>query len=439
MSFSTLCAISDIGSDLSGDVGGDLRGDASNASSDVVYLDHNATAPLASELLPRLGEWLAAWGNPSSIHWAGRKPKMLMRTARANLARLLNCDPLELVFTSGGSEANNAAIKGVFENFRATGRSGVRDHYIFSKVEHPSVLRVAEFLLERGARVDFIPVARDGRIDLQAYAALLSERTALVSVMYANNETGTIFPIRDMARLAHEHGALFHTDAVQALGKVPLDLRELGVDLASVSGHKFYALKGSGALYVRRGLRLESLLHGGGQERHRRGGTENLLAICSLGAMAEHAVTEIAERALAMRALRDGFEERVLREISDVSITARESSRLPNTSSLVIPGVDGETLLMNLDMRGFAVSTGAACSSGSPEPSSVLLAMGLSRAEAQSSLRLGLGWGTTVEQMNRFLESLKQVVDHLRSFARRPTEVQLPGVVSAGEVPNVIR
>jgi cysteine desulfurase len=219
-----------------------------------------------------------------------------------------------------------------------------------------------------------------------------------------------------MAELAHAKGALFHSDCVQALGKMPLNLAGLGVDLATFSGHKFYALKGAGFLYVRRGVQLESLIHGGGQERHRRGGTENVLAIASLGAMCDRR-DEITPMAAHMKNLRDTFEARVRAEINDVTITGAVGERIGNTSSLVIPGVDGETMLMNLDLLGFAVSTGAACSSGSPEPSPVLLAMGLTRSEAQASLRIGVGWGTTSEQVDAFVGALKDVVARLRGIS----------------------
>ncbi len=410
------------------------------SASSLVYLDHNATTPVAVIPPAIFQEWVEAWGNPSSIHWAGRKPKLLMRDARRHLAQMLHCDPLELIFTSGGSESNNLALKGIFTRLQieqieknkilevmpgltsenVTPSAEHRHHYLLSSVEHPSLRKTAESLRRQGAQVDFIPVSRDGWIDMNAYRELLSEKTALVSVMFANNETGNLFPIQEMVQLAHQKGALFHTDAVQALGKIPIDLHELGVDFASFSGHKFYALKGVGALYVRRGGILESLIHGGGQERNRRGGTENILAICSLGAMAKR-VIDVEASALRMRRLRDHFENRVNTEIEGIRVTGALAPRLPNTSSLVIEGVDGETLLMNLDMRGFAVSTGAACSSGSPEPSPTLLAMGLTRSEAQSSLRVGLGWETTEEEMDRFVDVLKEVVTHLRSFSTQPT------------------
>ncbi len=386
-----------------------------------IYLDHNATSPISDEVRALVPEWLTHWGNPSSIHVAGRGPKTLLRESRDKIAKLLGVNPLELIFTNGGSESNNFALKGVFE----TAPEG-RDHYIISAVEHPSLKRTADYLRSRGARVDEIPVLRSGRIDLEAYQALLTDKTALVSVMMANNETGHVFPIREMAELAHAKGALFHTDGVQALGKMEFNLRDLGVDLASFAGHKFYALKGIGVLYAKKGVKLENLVHGGGQERHRRGGTENILAIASLGYMCGKK-DEIAARGEQMRVLRDHFETRVTSEIEGVSITGAESPRLPNTSSLLIPGVDGEILLMNLDLKGYAVSTGAACSSGSPEPSPVLLAMGLTRAEAQSSMRVGLGWSTTREQVDRFIETLIEVVRHIRAIDAQSASVQAKG------------
>jgi cysteine desulfurase len=383
-----------------------------------IYLDHNATTPLASRVRERMPDWLESWGNPSSIHQSGRAPKSLMRQTRDLIAKMIGANPLEVIFTSGGSESNNLAIKGVFETFQKSeifGRKR-RNHYLVSTVEHPSVMRTAEYIQERGAEVEYIPVLRSGALDMEAYRRLLRDDTALVSVMYANNETGNIFPIREMAEIAHAKGALFHSDCVQALGKVEIDLPHLGVDLASFSGHKFYSLKGAGVLFARRGVQLESLIHGGGQERHRRGGTENVLAMAALGAMCELR-DEVGGKALELARLRDRLESRILSEISGVRLTGAESPRLPNTSSMLIDGVDGETLLMNLDMRGFSVSTGAACSAGNPEPSPVLLAMGLSRAEAQSSLRVGLGWENSPEEIERFVEELKSVVAHLRSFS----------------------
>lgn len=375
-----------------------------------VYLDHNATTPVADAVLARLPELAHAWGNPSSIHEAGREPKASLRETRKALAAFLGCSPLELIFTSGGTESNNSIIKSVWE---LLGRE--KPHFLCSAIEHPSVIRTMEWLREQGAAVDFIPVNREGRLDLDFYRAKLSEQTALVSIMAANNETGTLFPTAELARMAHEVGALFHVDAVQLFGKLPLDLARLGVDYASFSAHKFYSLKGTGVTFVRKNAPFSPLLHGGGQERHRRGGTENSLGIAALGVALATAPSVVVEAERTAR-LRDHFEARVLEEIPHVAVTASESPRLPNTSALVLPGADGETLLMSLDLKGFAVSTGAACSSGSPEPSPVLLAMGLSRAEAQASLRVSFGRDNTLEDVDAFVETLKAVVSRLRSL-----------------------
>lgn len=383
------------------------------------YFDHNATTPVCKEVLEALPELAQVWGNPSSIHWSGRQPKNILREARKAVAEAVGVSPLEIIFTSGGSEANNTVLKGLFEYYQTapyvTPEQRHRNHYMCSTVEHPSVMKTMLHLKSLGAKVDFIPVNRDGEIDLEFYKNHLSHETALVSVMFANNETGTLFPIKEMAELAHEKGAVFHTDAVQGFGKIPVNLQDLGVDFASFSGHKFYSIKGSGFLYSKKGSHFISLIHGGGQERHRRGGTENTLGIGCLGLVAKR-VNLIPEKMQALAAIRDEMEKRILAEIPDVTITAGKGLRLPNTSSLILNGVDGETMLMSLDIKGYAVSTGAACSSGNPEPSPVLLAMGLSRQEAQNSLRISLGWDSTQEEVAGFIEALKLVVARLRSL-----------------------
>lgn len=383
------------------------------------YFDHNATTPVSEDVIQAVPEFLRAWGNPSSIHWAGRQPKNILRDTRNALSKNLHCHPLEIVFTSGGSESNNTIIKGLFDYYQSaafldSGKTG-RHHFMCSLVEHPSVIKTMQHLQSLGAKVDFIPVNRRGELDLKFYQEHLSEETALVSVMMANNETGNLFPIRQMAAMAHAKGALFHTDAVQAFGKIPVDLAAMDVDFASFSGHKFYSVKGTGFFFARKNTPFASLIHGGAQERHRRGGTENVLGIACLGVMAEK-LSEVSSHAQEITSLRDLMEKRILEEIPGVLVTASESPRLPNTSSLVIAGVDGETLLMSLDIKGYAVSTGAACSSGNPEPSPVLLSMGLSREEAQSSLRISLGWSNTQEQVTHFVDTLKSVVERLRAI-----------------------
>ncbi len=383
------------------------------------YFDHNATTPICQEVVAALPEIASSWGNASSIHWAGRQPKNLIREARKSIAEAIHVHPLEIVFTSGGSEANSTILKGLFDYYRTAEFVGdenrLRNHFMCSAVEHPSVIKAMLHLQVLGADVDFIPVNRQGQLDLEFFEARLSSRTALVSVMAANNETGTLFPIKELAQKAHAVGALFHTDAVQAFGKIPVDLKEWNVDFASFSGHKFYSLKGTGFFFCKKGMNLTSLVSGGGQERHRRGGTENTLGIAALGIVSKRAPA-VALKGLEVAKLRDHLEQRILNEISEVTLTAGESPRVPNTSSLVLKGVDGETLLMSLDIQGYAVSTGAACSSGSPEPSPVLLAMGLSRAEAQNSLRVSLGWDTTLDEVDSFIEVLKNVVQRLRAL-----------------------
>ncbi|MFP5520026.1 MAG: cysteine desulfurase family protein [Bdellovibrionia bacterium] len=388
-----------------------------------VYLDHNATTPVAASIREELPKLIEVWGNPSSIHWLGRGPKNILRETRKAFAEAVGASPLEIIFNSGGSEANNTVIKGIFDQTSSEPQSKVfgRNHFMCSAVEHPSVLRTFMFLRERGADVDIIPVNRQGQLDLDFLKERLSERTALVSVMAANNETGTVFPIKEITQLVKAKGAYMHTDAVQALGKIPVQLNDWGVDFASFSAHKVYSLKGTGVLYARKGSHVTPLIHGGGQERYRRGGTENLLGIAALGVVVPE-IKKTAEQSEMLSSLRDYFEKRVLAEISEVQVTAGESLRLPNTSSLVLQGCDGETMLMNLDIQGFAVSTGAACSSGNPEPSPVLLAIGLSRAEAQNSLRVTLGWHTTRQEIDLFIEALKETVLRLRTIEKEMME-----------------
>lgn len=381
-----------------------------------VYLDHNATTPLAAELVPLINKWTGAWGNPSSIHFNSRGPKALMREARTNVAALIGASSLEIIFTSGGSESNNLVLKGVLGPWR---RDLKRDTLIISSVEHPSVEQTAQHLQSYwGIKVIRIPVCRDGELDFEFYEKSLSERVALVSVMAANNETGHLFPIQKMAKAAHAVGALFHSDGVQMLGKMPVDVKKWDVDFASFAGHKFYSLKGCGFLYAKKGNRMESLIHGGGQERHRRAGTENTLAIASMGHMAKKKDL-IPQMYEVTKALRDSMEGAILASIDGVHVTGDGGKRLPNSSNMIIDGVDGETLLMNLDLEGFSVSTGAACSSGNPEPSPVLLAMGLTRREAQNSLRISLGWGTTQDDLDRFVQALQKVVKRIRGFSEK--------------------
>ncbi|MBC7419323.1 MAG: cysteine desulfurase [Bdellovibrio sp.] len=380
-----------------------------------IYLDHNATTPHSPVLKQRWSELYEVSGNPSSIHQDSRITKTWLRETRQKFADYLNCSTLELIFNSGASEGNSSILKSVW-NFKKDSKPEM----LISSVEHPSVIKTAEYLETMGAIIHWIPVARSGQIDLAFIKSKLSEKTSLVSVMFANNETGTIFPIKEISTLAHGAGALMHSDCVQMLGKYDLQahelrLKEFDLDYATFSAHKFYALSGTGVVYVKKNSPWVSLVHGGGQERSRRGGTENVLGIASLGLVMEE-VKNSSVKVNEMFRLRNLMEAQILKEISRCTVTAAEYPRLSNTSSLVIQDIDGETLLMSLDLKGFAVSTGAACSSGNPEPSPVLLMMGLSRAEAQSSLRISLGWSTTEAQVQLFILTLKEVVEKLRSI-----------------------
>ncbi len=386
-------------------------------SQNLIYLDHNATTPLHPHVKSWLMESCHIFGNPSSIHWAGRESKNAIRNARAVISQFLNVSPLEIIFNSGASESNNTVIRSFF-------KTSSRNEFICSDVEHPSVLKTLLELESKGAVVHKVPVNREGFLDLEFFKSVLSEKTALVSIMMANNETGNLFPIKELCSLAHSVGAYFHTDAVQAMGKLDFNLAELGVDYASFSGHKFYALKGTGVLYAKKGSPQIPLITGGAQERNRRGGTENVLGIISFGRMCE-LKNQVLEKVAKIQQLRDQLQHKILNEIPGCTVTGGGAPRLPNTLSLVIDHIDGETLLMNLDIKGYAVSTGAACSSGNPEPSPVLLAMGLTRQEAQGSLRISIGWENTSEELNQFCEDLKKSVQRLRLIDLEHREQQV--------------
>jgi cysteine desulfurase len=379
-----------------------------------IYLDYNATSPVHPEIKNHLPEWAGIWGNPSSIHGHGREAKRILREARQAFADLIGANPLELIFTSGGSEANNTVIKGLLESEAAKTRKQI----ISTRVEHPSVLKSLEYAEAHGFEIKYVDVNSSGHLDMDQYKDLLSDQVLLITIMAANNETGNIFPISKMTELAKKHGILFHSDAVQTMGRMAFNVEKTGVDFASFSGHKFYALKGVGVLYSRRGQNLPSLIHGGGQERGRRAGTENLLAIASLGYMAKKLSACDLHRE-SMMLLRDHFENRVVSEIAGVQVIGKEGKRLPNTTSLVVAGVSGESMLMSLDVRGYSVSTGAACSSGNPEPSHVLLAMGLTEDEAHTSLRVSIGWLTTTEEIDGLVDTMIPIVDHLRKLSQR--------------------
>ena len=376
-----------------------------------IYLDYNATTPHLPELRSRWAELGDLSGNPSSIHFDSRVPKTVIRETRQKIAELLSCSPLEIVFNSGASEGNSSVLRSLFDHFK----NQQRNEFLISQVEHPSVQKTVHYLSSQGAIIHFIPVSKDGRIDLNFIREKLSAKTALVSVMYANNETGTVFPIKDIAELAHAVGAYMHSDCVQLLGKANVEFADLGVDYATFSAHKLYSIKGTGFCFIRKNSPWVPLIHGGGQERGRRGGTENVIGIAALNIVLDE-FRNCESKIALMSNLRDSMEQKIIASIPDVSITAEVAPRISNTSSLIIDGIDGETLLMTLDLKGFSVSTGAACSSGNPEPSPVLLAMGLTKQEAQSSLRVSLGWATQDSQIHSFVQTLSDTVQKLREI-----------------------
>ncbi len=381
-----------------------------------IYFDHNATTPLhpraREAMLPWLGE---RHGNPSSVHAFGREAHEAVEAARERVAVLLDVRPLELVFTSSGTEANNAAI------FSQGRRAGFQGHLVISAIEHPSVTAAAAELKERGVEVTRIEPASDGRIDAERMLAAVREDTFLVCPMLANNELGTLQPVEEVTLGCRERGVPVLCDAVQAVGKIPVHPQELGVDFLSLGAHKFYGPLGAAALWIRKGIELMPLLVGGGQERHRRASTANVPAIVGLGAACEVALEELDERQVQLGALRDRFEAG-LAEIGDIVIHGREVARLPNTSHLTIPAVEGEALMIRLDLEGYAVSTGSACSSGTVEPSQTLLAMGLSREEALTSLRVSFGISNTTDEVDGFLEVLAREVAELRRLTPASVE-----------------
>lgn len=386
-----------------------MQNEAHLVSQQRVYLDFNATTPPLSALRSRWSEVLEISGNPSSIHNEGRVPKTILREARNKISGLLGCSPLEVIFNSGASEGNSSILRSVHDGNRSR-----RNEYLISQVEHPSVLKTAAYLVSQGAVVHFIPVSQSGVIDMNFIRDKLSSRTALVSVMYANNETGNIFPVKEIAQVAHAAGALMHADCVQLLGKSDVDFSCLELDYATFSAHKLYSIKGTGFCYVKKGSPWSSLIHGG-QERGRRGGTENVTGIAALNIVLD-SFNNCKTKINAVEKLRNEMETNILAKIPAVRIVGKAGQRISNTSSLVIDNIDGETLLMTLDLKGFAVSTGAACSSGNSEPSPVLMAMGLSREQAQSSLRISLGWESDEQQINRFVSTLADTVTKLREI-----------------------
>ncbi len=378
----------------------------------IVYTDNNATTRVApeviDEMLPYLGEY---YGNPSSMHSFGGNVGRAIVQARDKVAGLINADPDEIIFTSCGTESDNAAIHAALE------ANPEKRHIITSNVEHPAIKNTLERLEKKGYTVTYVPVDSKGRLDMDILYTSMSADTALVSLMWANNETGVIFPIQEVAQKAKEQGILFHTDAVQAAGKIPIDVKDAGVDMLSLSGHKIHAPKGVAVLYVKKGLKFSSFMTGGHQEKGRRGGTENTAGIIGLGKACELARTHLGQMDTTVRGLRDYLETELLEKIPSSSVNGERSNRLPNTLSIGFDAVEGESILLLMDQAGICASSGSACTSGSLDPSHVLMAMKVPFESAHGTIRFSLSTYNTREEMDHIITVLPPVIQRLREMS----------------------
>jgi cysteine desulfurase len=390
------------------------------AESEIIYLDNNATTQLDPAVIEEMLPFLTMYyGNPSSGYAFAALARKAINLARERLATLLGCEPTEIFFTSGGTESNNAVINSALQ-LEARGK-----RMVTSAVEHSAVLRPCQDLAKRGCAVTFLGVDRHGKLDLGELEAAISPETALVSIMWANNETGVLFPVEKIAEICREKGVLFHTDAVQATGKIPMRLRDTAINFLSLSTHKFHGPKGVGALYISRGTRFNPLIAGGGQENGRRGGTENVASIVGLGKAAELALKYVTEGGCSIRSMRDRFEKSVLETVSGASVNGADAARLSNTSSLSFEGIESSSALLLLDRQGICCSAGSACRTGSQEASHVLRAMNPSSDGARRSLRFSLGRFNTDAQIDRAIEVVPKVMEKLRQGAAR-TSVATP-------------
>lgn len=381
-------------------------------------MDHNATTPIRPEVLEAfLPFYREHFGNPSSVHAEGQETRAAVEEAREKVAALIGARPREVVFTGCGTESDNMAIRGVLAANPDKGR-----HIVTTAIEHPAVLETCLYLESQGAEVTYVRVGRSGVVDPEDVAKAIRGDTLLVSVMHGNNESGCVQPVEEIGRIAKERGAIFHCDAVQTAGKVPINVNAMHIDLLALSGHKLNAPKGIGALYIREGTPMDALVTGGHQERNRRSGTENVAGIVALGKACELAMREMEEESARLRRLRDRLQEGLLERIPEVEVNGDLARRLPGTLNASFRAVGGEPLLINLDLAGVAVSTGSACASGNTEPSHVLKAMGVPKALIEGSLRFSLGWGNTQEDVDYVIEILPGIVSRLRAISGKWTE-----------------
>lgn len=377
-----------------------------------IYLDNAATTALSPGALQAMTECLRdCFGNPSSVHGTGREAARMLDRARRSVAQNLGCEPREVIFTSGGSESDNLALKGAAFAHAARGK-----HLITSAVEHHAVLHACRWLEKQGFQITYLPVDGRGRVDPADAEKAIREDTVLISVMTANNEIGTLQPVEEIGRIAREHGVLFHTDAVQAVGHMKLDLKSMGADLLSLSAHKFHGPKGTGVLYIRNGVKLDSLVHGGSQERGLRAGTEDVAGIVGLAEALKEACRDIPKRTERVSRLREMLVRGVLERVPGARVNGDPEHHLPGIAHFTFSGISGEALLLRLDLAGIACSGGSACTSGSREPSHVLEAIGLKPEEAQSGIRFSLGDGNTEEEIRETLEILPEIVKDLQNF-----------------------
>ncbi len=380
---------------------------------DRIYLDNNATTQPDPRVCKAIQEALEInWGNPSSLHWHGQKAKNILDSAREDMANLINADPLEVHFTSGGTESDNIAILGAAKTFSDKGK-----RIVTSSIEHPAVLTTCRGLASQGFEIVEVPVDKSGRVDPADVKKAMSDDTVLVTIMAANNETGSVQPVHEIGKIAKEAGALFHTDAVQGIGKIDIDVKDWPVDMMSVSGHKFYGPKGTGALWVRKGLRISGANLGGGQEMGMRGGTENIPGIAGMGMAAKIASQEMADHNAKIKSLRDRLENEIIENISGAKVHGDIEHRLPNTTNISFDGAEGEAVLINLDLKWVAVSTGSACSSGAAGASHVLVAMGLTPRECETSIRFSLGKNNDKDEIDKTVEILTESVNRIRSIS----------------------